>query len=102
MSVSNGLTPLFSDTTTHSSYAGSLLSVYFYRSILPIRIDSFPPSALQVAMRAVPHREDFYNRLTEGTPHEKFDAELSKWLDGLEGIVNRMRTFLESGGYGKV
>ena len=56
----------------------------------------------QVAIRAVPHRRDFYARLTEGTSHEKFDAELAKWLSGLEGIVDRMRTFLEQGGYGKV
>ena len=56
----------------------------------------------QVAIRAVPHRRDFYNRLTEGTSHEKFDSELQKWLAGLEGIVARMKTFLEAGGYGKV
>ena len=50
----------------------------------------------------MPHRRDFYNRLTEGSSHEKFDAELVKWLQGLEKIVNRMKHFLESGGYGKV
>ncbi|KAF7798562.1 hypothetical protein EIP86_009784 [Pleurotus ostreatoroseus] len=59
-------------------------------------------SVVTVAIRAVPHRRDFYNRLTEGTSHEKFDSELQKWLAGLEGIVVRMKTFLEAGGYGKV
>ena len=57
---------------------------------------------LQVAIRAVPHRRDFYDRLTEGTSHDKFDGELAKWLAGLEDIVVRMKTFLEAGGYGKV
>lgn len=59
-------------------------------------------SVVTVAIRAVPHRRDFYNRLTEGTSHEKFDAELDKWLQGLESIVNRMKAFLERGGYGRV
>ncbi len=50
----------------------------------------------------MPHREDFYNRLTEGTDHAKFDTELTKWLEGLEGIVARVKTFLEEGEYGNV
>ena len=60
------------------------------------------PSRPQVAIRAVPHRRDFYSRLTEGGSHEKFDEELVKWLQGLEKIVRRMKQFLEGGGYGRV
>ena len=66
------------------------------------RADGCCSPALQVAIRAVPHRHDFYDRLTEGTPQEKFDMELTKWLAGLEVIVTRMKTFLEQEGYGKV
>lgn len=55
-----------------------------------------------MAIRAVPHREYFYECLTEGTNHEKFDRELTKWLAGLDVIVTHMKSFLEQGGYGKV
>ncbi|KAH9926909.1 glycolipid transfer protein domain-containing protein [Fomitopsis serialis] len=34
--------------------------------------------------------------------HEKFDSELAKWLDALDIIVKRVKTFLEEGGYGRV
>ncbi|KAI0685889.1 glycolipid transfer protein [Cytidiella melzeri] len=59
-------------------------------------------SVVTVAIRAVPHRHDFYNRLAQGTAHDAFDCELRKWLEGLEAIVTRLRNFLEGGGYGKV
>ncbi|KZT00574.1 glycolipid transfer protein [Laetiporus sulphureus 93-53] len=59
-------------------------------------------SAVSLAMRAIPNRRDFYDRITQGGSHKKFDAELAKWLVGLETIVKRMRAFLEQGGYGKV
>ena len=54
--------------------------------------------AVQVAIRAVPHRQDFYRRASEGAPLDEFDAELAKWLVGLDTIVSRMRQFLEQGG----
>jgi hypothetical protein len=71
---------------------------------LPYALDDvvYDASLPQVAIRAVPNRRDFYNRLTEGTSHDKFDEELVKWLQGLEKIVNRMKNFLERGGYGRV
>ena len=50
----------------------------------------------------MPHRGDFYGRLTQGGSHEKFDEELAKWLGGLEKIVRRMKQFLEDGGHGRV
>jgi len=59
-------------------------------------------SVVTVAIRAVPHRHDFYNRVAQGAPHDEFDAELALWLVGLESIVTRMRQFLDQGGYGKV
>ncbi|THH30510.1 hypothetical protein EUX98_g3679 [Antrodiella citrinella] len=59
-------------------------------------------SVVTIAIRAVPHRHDFYDRVAQGAPHEEFDAQLAVWLDGLEAIVTRIRQFLEQGGYGKV
>ncbi|KAF8825492.1 glycolipid transfer protein [Lentinula edodes] len=55
-----------------------------------------------VAIRAVPHRRDFYQVISCGEAPEKFDPELGKWLQALEVIVKRMKDFLESGGYGNV
>ncbi|EPT01169.1 hypothetical protein FOMPIDRAFT_1121271 [Fomitopsis schrenkii] len=59
-------------------------------------------SAVAVAMKAIPYRHDFYNRLAQGGSHEIFDAELAKWLDALDVIVKRIKTFLEEGGYGRI
>ncbi|KAJ2968090.1 hypothetical protein NUW54_g13320 [Trametes sanguinea] len=56
----------------------------------------------QVAIRAVPHRRDFYARITQGGSHERFDDELTKWLAGLEVIVLRLKAFLEEGSYGRI
>ena len=56
----------------------------------------------QLAIRAVPHRHDFYARLAQGGSHEKFDSELTKWLAGLEVIILRMKDFLAQGNYGTV
>ena len=67
----------------------------------PQLLAAFLPG-FQIAIRAVPHRHDFYNRLAEGSPHDAFDTELEKWLSGLASICHRMMTFLEPGGYGKV
>lgn len=53
-------------------------------------------------MKAIPYRHDFYNRLAQGGSHEIFDAELAKWLDALDVIVKRIKTFLEEGGYGRI
>jgi len=59
-------------------------------------------SAVSVAIRAVPHRRDFYKRLTQDGSPEQLDIALTKWLDGLHTIVMRMKAFLAEGGYGKV
>ncbi|KAI0766126.1 glycolipid transfer protein [Trametes elegans] len=59
-------------------------------------------SVVSVAIRAVPHRRDFYARITQGGSHEKFDSELTKWLAGLEVLVLRLKAFLDQGGYGRV
>ena len=56
----------------------------------------------QVAIRAVPRRNDFYMRIAQGGSIEKLDIELGKWLCGLECIVKHVSGFLERGGYGKV
>ena len=50
----------------------------------------------------MPSRHDFYNRLTQGGSHEKFDHELTKWLSSLEALVLRLKAFLSEGHYGTV
>ncbi|KAM5534518.1 hypothetical protein V8D89_011850 [Ganoderma adspersum] len=55
-----------------------------------------------VAIRAVPNRQDFYTRLTQGGSHEKFDDELGRWLTSLNGLVLRLKAFLSEGHYGTV
>ena len=56
----------------------------------------------QVALRAVPHRPEFYACISQGGSIEKLDTELAKWLVGLDAIVKHLSAFLEQGGYGKV
>ncbi|KAJ8496641.1 hypothetical protein ONZ45_g12382 [Pleurotus djamor] len=58
---------------------------------------------VSLALLSVPHRKSFYDSLLQGsTNRSKLDDEMKKWLEGLEGIVKRMKTFLESGGYGRI
>lgn len=76
-----------------------------WRNILPLRgTRRFHTrgAPAQVAIRAVPHRQEFYARLTQGGSHERFDSELAKWLAGLGGIVDRLKAFLAEGAYGTV
>lgn len=58
--------------------------------------------AIQVAMRAVPRRREFYARLAEGGSTAKLEGVLTQWLDALEVLVTHLRGFLEGGGYGRV
>ncbi|KAI0718032.1 glycolipid transfer protein [Cerioporus squamosus] len=81
------------------------LHVCFRRSfdmVLKPRLSFVVRSVVSVAIRAVPHRQDFYARLAQGGSHEKFDTELTKWLAGLEVIILRMKDFLAQGDYGTV
>jgi len=50
-------------------------------------------------MKACPYRADFYAKL--GSPPEKVNTELGKWLTALEAIVARIEAFYEAGGYNK-
>jgi hypothetical protein len=50
----------------------------------------------------VPRREDFFNRIGEGEPKDKLDVLMNPWLKGLQGIVSRMKLFIEEGQYGKI
>ncbi|KAK0450345.1 glycolipid transfer protein [Desarmillaria tabescens] len=59
-------------------------------------------SVVYVALHAVPHRRDFYNRIAQGAPHDKLDEEMRRWLAGLDGIVKRLKEFLKQGGFGTV
>lgn len=47
--------------------------------------------AFGLAMKACPYRKDFYAKL--GSPQEKVQEELERWLDALEKIVKQMQDF---------
>ncbi|GLB43108.1 putative glycolipid transfer protein (GLTP) [Lyophyllum shimeji] len=59
-------------------------------------------SVVSVAIRAVPHRTQFYARIAQGGSVEKLDEELARWLVGLDALVKRLSAFLADGGYGRV
>ncbi|KAA1470026.1 glycolipid transfer protein [Dentipellis sp. KUC8613] len=59
-------------------------------------------SVVSLAIRAVPHRQDFYTRIAQGGSVDKLDEEMAKWLVGLDAIVTRVTAFLLEGNYGKV
>ena len=73
----------------------------FHTSPLSSQVYTERPS-LQVALRAVPRRPEFYARISQGGSIEKLDAELARWLGGLDSLVKHLSAFLEQGGYGKV
>ncbi|KAK0532445.1 hypothetical protein OC834_002603 [Tilletia horrida] len=52
-----------------------------------------------VAMKACPYRADFYLKL--GSPTDRVEAELEKWLAALENIVAVMTKYYADGNYGK-
>ncbi|KAF5372314.1 hypothetical protein D9615_009229 [Tricholomella constricta] len=47
-------------------------------------------SVVLVAIRAVPRRTEFYARIAQGGSIEKLDAELARWLVGLDALVKRI------------
>ncbi|KAI9571980.1 glycolipid transfer protein domain-containing protein [Boletus coccyginus] len=73
-----------------------------YDEVLGRHHTFFVRSLAIVAVRAVPYRRDFIARISQGGDKEKFGIELAKWLSGLDIIVNRLKDFLEKGGYGTV
>jgi len=52
-----------------------------------------------LAMKACPYRKDFYEKL--GSPQEKVDEELKKWLDALDVIIARLQNFYKAGAHDK-
>jgi hypothetical protein len=64
--------------------------------------ETVPLFRLQLAIRAVPRRHDFYTQVAQGGSIEQLDSELAKWLSALDRIVKHMCTFLEQGGFGRV
>jgi hypothetical protein len=59
-------------------------------------------SVVSVAIRAVPHRHDFYQRIAQGGSTEKLNLELDRWLAGLNIVIKRITEFLEQGKFGNV
>ncbi len=56
----------------------------------------------QVAIHAVPRRDDFFTRIAQGGSVEKLDIELAKWLIALDALIVRLSAFLRDGNYGCV
>jgi hypothetical protein len=56
----------------------------------------------QVAIHAVPRRDDFFTRIAEGGSVEQLNIELAKWLAALDSLVVRLSGFLREGNYGCV
>lgn len=83
----------------HSFVVRSLVAVSFS---LSNTLSAHPHTFIQVAIRAVPRRQDFYTRLAQGGSVDEFDVELTKWLQALEVLVKHLREFLEGGGHGRV
>lgn len=73
-----------------------------YDEVLRHHHTFFVRSLAAVAVRAAPYRRDFYTRISQGAPMEKLDAELGKWLSGLDVIVKRLKEFIEGEGYGRI
>lgn len=73
-----------------------------YDEVLRHHHTFFVRSLAAVAVRAAPYRRDFYARISQGAPMEKLDAELAKWLSGLDVIVKRLKEFIEGEGYGRI
>ncbi|KAG1774344.1 glycolipid transfer protein domain-containing protein [Suillus placidus] len=73
-----------------------------YDEVLRHHHTFFVRSLAAVAVRAAPYRRDFYTRISQGAPMEKLDAELAKWLSGLDVIVKRLKGFIEGEGYGRI
>ncbi|KAG2346012.1 glycolipid transfer protein [Suillus weaverae] len=73
-----------------------------YDEVLRHHHTFFVRSLAAVAVRAAPYRRDFYTRISQGAPREKLDAELAKWLSGLDVIVKRLKGFIEGEGYGRI
>jgi hypothetical protein len=57
---------------------------------------------MQVAIHAVPRRDDFFTRIAQGGSMEKLHIELAKWLAALDALVIRVSAFLREGNYGCV
>ena len=56
----------------------------------------------QIAIHAVPRRDDFFTRIAQGSSLEKLDIELAKWLAAIDALVIRLSAFLRDGNYGRV
>jgi hypothetical protein len=61
-----------------------------------------PTTGTQVAIHAVPRRDDFFTRIAEGGSVEKLQLEMAKWLVALDALVVRLSEFLREGNYGRV
>ena len=50
-------------------------------------------TVVQVALKACPNRREFYLRICQGGSQERLDEELTRWLSGLDDLVQCMSNF---------
>lgn len=88
----------------HSFVIRSVVSVSWTwlprASSLPCVLNSTPIP--QIAIHAVPRRDDFFTRIAQGGSLEKLDIELAKWLAAIDALVIGLSAFLRDGNYGQV
>ena len=89
-------------TTTRSSFDPLFRSVSHIVSFPPPSVPSAHPSRMQVAIHAVPRRDDFFTRIAQDGSIEKLHIELAKWLAALDALVIRLSAFLIEGNFGRV
>jgi hypothetical protein len=99
-SASNAHTMSCCATTTRSSFDPLFRWVTYMVSLHPPSLAHH--NRTQVAIHAVPRRDDFFTRIAEGGSVEKLHIELAKWLDALDALVIRLSGFLREGNYGRV
>lgn len=73
-----------------------------YGFITPPSVPLAHHNRTQVAIHAVPRRDDFFTRIAQGGSVEKLEIELAKWLVALDSLVVRLSGFLREGNYGTV
>lgn len=86
----------------HSFVIRSVVSVSFPHGFIPAPFRPLGSPQPQVAIHAVPRRDDFFTRIAQGGSIEKLHIELAKWLAALDALVIRLSAFLIEGNFGRV
>ncbi|PPQ74983.1 hypothetical protein CVT24_010279 [Panaeolus cyanescens] len=89
-------------SSLHLIRSGLILPPFCRLSLHRLSSLSWSSTITQIAIRSVPSRTSFYQRIAQGASYDKLNDELNKWLLGLGAIVEYMSRWLREGGYGDV